>query len=300
VEDENREKPKPRKRGKRKKEDKGAFFPVGDLKSNLKNMEFPKIEIPHEMFERVRVVLVEVKYPGNIGQVARVLRNFGYGKLALVKPRCMIDAESEKMAVGAESLLDAIRIYDTIEEAVKGARIVIGSTRRRGVERKNILDPRLSAELIEPVLAVGEAALLFGPEDRGLTNEDLAQCHWIASIPSGSDRPSFNLSHAVAMFLYEITYKLLLPLPRNYALHEKYEGMFNHLEKFLDDIGFLHENDPARMMLVIRQMLYRARFSEREVRIIRGIVNQAYWRIANPDKDVKKDTGDEAGGPAEE
>ncbi len=275
--------PKNRKRGLRTKEDKGVFLPRAEGKSEERDAEFPYLEVPREKFDRVRVVLVEVKYPGNIGQTARVLRNFGYRRLALVRPRCRIDLEAEKMAVGAEDLLDAIDVFDSVEEALDGARIVVGTTRRRGVQRRNVIDPRVCAELIGPVLEVGDAALVFGSEDSGLSNDDLAHCHWIASVPSGSDRPSFNLSHAVAFFLYEIAYSLLLPLPRNYARHENYEGMFDHTEKFLNDIGFLRDQDRARMMLVIRQMLYRGRYSEREVRIIRGIINQAYWRISNPE-----------------
>jgi len=267
----------------RTKEDKGVFFPVTEMKSLERDTEFPIVEAPREKFDRVRVVLVEVKYPGNIGQVARVLRNFGYHRLALVRPRCRIDLESEKMAVGAEDMLDAIHVFDTLEEALEGSRIVVGATRRRGAQRRNVIDPRMCAEHIRPVIDVGDATIVFGPEDSGLSNEDLAYCHWIASIPSASDKPSFNLSHAVAVFLYEIAFSLLLPLPRNYARHEKYEAMFDHVEKFLADVGFLRDDDKVRMMLVIRQMLYRGRFSEREVRIIRGIIHQTYWRINNPD-----------------
>ena len=247
-----------------------------------KDAEFPPLVVPREKFKRVRVILVEPKYPGNIGQAARVLRNFGYEKLILVRPRCMVDAESEKMAVGAEDLLDRIDVFDTLSEALAGARIVAGTTRRKGVQRRNVLDPRAMADLLMPILDVGDVALVFGAEDRGLTNEDLAQCQWLVTIPTGSSRPTFNISHAVAIVLYELTFSLLLPMPRNLAKHENLEGMFDHLQQFLSDIGFLHEHDPARMMLVVRQMFFRAKLSEREVRTLRGILRQAYWRMANP------------------
>ena len=263
-------------------EDKGPFLPREADKSDERDAEFPFLNYDPKIFKRLRVILVEVKYPGNIGQAARVLHNFGYSRLGLVKPRCRIDAEAEKMAVGCEDLLDKIDVFDSIEEALRGVRIAIGTTRRRGVHRRNVLDPKLCGELIKPVLSVGDAAVLFGAEDHGLTNEDLEHCHWIASIPSVSENPSFNLSHAVAIFLYEITYALLMPLERNWARHENYEAMFDSVEEFLGHIGFLHEQDQVRMMLVIRQMLYRARYSEREVRIIRGILRQTYWRMANP------------------
>jgi len=247
-----------------------------------KDAEFPQAVVPREIFKRVRVVLVEVKYPGNIGQAARVLRNFGYEKLLLVRPRCMVDAEAEKMAVGAEDLLDGIDVFETLPEALVGARIVAGTTRRKGVQRRNVLNPRAMAEMMATILEVGEVALVFGAEDHGLTNEDLAHCHWLVTIPTGSSRPSFNLSHAVAVVLYELTFSLLLPFPRNLAKYENLEAMFDHLQQFLMDVGFLHEEDPARMMLLVRQIFFRAGLSEREVRTLRGILRQAYWRMANP------------------
>lgn len=253
------------------------------MKKTEREFEFPRLVAPVEKFARVRTILVEPKYSGNIGQTARVLRNLGFSRLILVKPRCIIDAEAEKMAVGAEDLLDAVEVFDSLKEAVAGSRIVVGTTRRKGVQRRNMLEPKTMAELLVPVLQVGEASLVFGPEDRGLTNEDLACCHWLATIPTASPKPSFNVSHAVAIFLYEVAYHLLFPLPRNMAKHENLEAMFDHLQEFLQHIGFIHESDPARMMLLVRQMFFRAGLSEREVRTIRGILRQAFWKIAHPD-----------------
>lgn len=272
------------RRRRTKIEDKGPFLPASRRKSRSKLPDFPLLsEVTVEKLDRVMVVLVGAKYSGNIGQTARVLRNFGYRRLAMVNPRCRIDVEAEKMAVGCEDMLDRIPVFDSLDEAVREARTVIGATRRRGMKRRNVLDPRECAQLLEPVLEVGDAALVFGPEDRGLSNDELACCHWIASIPSASNHPSFNLSHAVAVFLYEITYSLLSPEPRDWAKHKSYEDMFDHLERYLSDIGFLKEEDPRRMMTAIRRMLYRGRFTEREVRIVRGVITQSYWRMANPD-----------------
>lgn len=253
------------------------------MKKADRECEFPRLVAPVEKFARVKTILVEPKYSGNIGQVARVLRNFGFSRLLLVKPRCRVDAEAEKMAVGAEDLLDTIEVFDSLEQAVTGSRIVIGTTRRRGVQRRNMLEPKTMAELLIPVLQVGDASIVFGPEDRGLSNEDLACCHWLATIPTVSSKPSFNVSHAVAIFLYEVALHLLFPLPRNMAKHENLEAMFDHLQEFLQYIGFIHEADPARMMLFVRQMFFRAGLSEREVRTIRGILRQAFWKMNHPD-----------------
>ncbi len=272
-----------------KVEDKGPFLPTSKRKRRTAALDFPVPgEVSAEKLDRVVVVLVGTKYPGNIGQTARVLRNFGYRRLVVVNPRCRIDVEAEKMAVDCEDMLDRIPIYDSLKEAVREARIVVGATRRRGTKRRNVLDPHDCAQLLEPVPEVGDAALVFGAEDRGLSNDELACCQWIASIPSASDHPSFNLSHAVAIFLYEITCALLDPQPRNWAKHKSYEDMFDHLQEYLSDIGFLKEKDPRRMMVAIRRMLYRGRFTEREVRIIRGIITQSRWRMANPDAEPDK------------
>jgi tRNA/rRNA methyltransferase len=154
----------------------------------------------------VRVILVEPKLAENIGAVARVLKNFGFGELYLVKPPAL----TEKMfwvASHAEDVLRASTVVSNLDDAIAGSKLVVGTTAKTGISanrhlRKPLFSPR---ELIAKV-ADGEGllALLFGPEDRGLLNEELVHCDLLVSIPTSAAYPVLNLSHAVAIVLYEL------------------------------------------------------------------------------------------------
>jgi TrmH family RNA methyltransferase len=245
-----------------------------------------------QMLSRLRVVLVETKFPGNLGFAARTMMNFGLSDLRLVSPRAVLDKEAYTLALGGASILDDAMIHKRLEDAVSDCGIVIGTSRRHGVKRRNVIDPREMAALLRPVLEVNDAALVIGSEDVGLSNDHLALCNWVAGIHSGTDYESFNLSHALAVFLWEINYavrKSHESHPRKLASTRDQENMFRHLERVLLEIGFIKEKDPRRMMILIRQMLHRACLTDREVRIMRGILRQIRWRIDNPEAGVKHD-----------
>jgi tRNA/rRNA methyltransferase len=233
----------------------------------------------------VRVILVEPKLAENIGAVARVLKNFGFSELYLVKPPAL----TEKMfwvASHAEDVLRASTVVSNLDDAIAGSKLVVGTTAKTGISanrhlRKPLFSPR---ELIAKVVdGQGVLSLLFGPEDRGLLNEELVHCDLLVSIPTSAAYPVLNLSHAVAIVLYEL-YELqeqqafepgssVEQQPPLAAVADK-ERLFQHVSMFLEEIEYrAHKRE--RTMLMLRRLLGRAVLTAREVRTLRGILRSA-------------------------
>ena len=152
--------------------------------------------------ERVRVVLVRPKTSGNVGAVARAIANFGLSELALVAPRGYRAAAAAKTAVHARRILDGKQKFASLAEAVADCAWVVGTTCRPGSYRRRTQTPREVAREIIAVARTKRVALVLGPEDHGLTNDELKICHELVTIPTHSSDPSLNLSHAALVCLY--------------------------------------------------------------------------------------------------
>lgn len=239
----------------------------------------PDINSP--VYENAIIVLVSTKHPGNLGSVARVMDNLGFRHLRLVSPQCeVICKDSATMAKSAIVLLEKAPVFDGLKDAVADCGLVVGTTSRMGVKRKNVINPVKFSELGENAFQKAKVAVVFGREDMGLSNEDIAHCSWLVTVPTPSEFKSFNLSHIVAIMCYELArIQFGPPESRELANAGDLENMFTHIEKVLLEVGFLKEKDPARMMLVIRQMLHRAEFDAREVKVIRGMLKQIEWKL---------------------
>ena len=237
-----------------------------------------------EFLDNLRVVLVSPKFSGNLGMVARAMKNTAIADLRLVAARAELNKEAYTMAPTGSDVLDEARLHDTLLEAVADCGLVIGTTRRRGVLRRNVITPEQAAEMLSVALRANRVALVLGAEDSGLSNDDLMLCHWIVGLHTGSESESFNLSHAAAILCYLINRAVTAEEgTRRRASAVQLENMFKDIGRFLRETGFLHEQDPKRMMTMLRLMLHRAGLSDRETRILRGILRQARWRIQNPD-----------------
>jgi tRNA/rRNA methyltransferase len=190
----------------------------------------------------LRVILVRPKSSGNVGSVARAMKNFGVGELVVVAPRRFRRFSAEAMAVHGRDVLDAI------------------------------------AEEIRAVAAKNRVALVFGPEDTGLANEELALCHELVTIPTDPEYASLNLAQAVLLCLYEI-HVAARPARAEPALAtaERLELLFGKLREALLAIGFLPEENPEHILFALRRTFGRARLDEREVRIWLGIARQIEW-----------------------
>jgi TrmH family RNA methyltransferase len=224
----------------------------------------------------ISIILVNTKTPANIGATARCMMNMGISRLVLVDPPRDPDNEALKLAAGADEIVNKALVVSTLEEAIAGQNLVIGTSRHSGRLRKNIRLPREIAEYAASSLSGNKFAIVFGNEVNGLSNDQLALCQEIISIPSSNDFPSLNLSHAVMVVAYEFFIALQAAVPvsnQELAAAEDLEQFYRHLQETLQAIGFLDRDHPDRMMFSLRQLFGRSRLDNREVSILRGILS---------------------------
>jgi tRNA/rRNA methyltransferase len=232
------------------------------------------------ILENIAIILVQPQIPENIGSVARAMDNMGIRRLILVNPKNLDPFRIQKMATGSSMrIIEKMNIFHDLREALGPYQYVVGTTARTGAFRPAITEPRGLAQELAPISQNNSVAILFGPEDRGLSNEHLRYCHTIATIPAALF-PSLNLAQAVMIVCYEIflssRQKASAPLPR-LANKFELEGMYDHLKEVLTKIGFLDPQNPEHWMLNIRRFLSRLPLRAKEVRIIRGICRQVNW-----------------------
>ena len=234
----------------------------------------------------VAVVLVEPKYPENIGAAARVAMNCGINRLLVVRREAPDREKMLKMATHkAASLIDELELYDDLETALAEFPVVVGTTARQGRQRRPPNTPRVTMSQVIPLLAENRTALIFGPEHRGLTNDDLKFCRFTSTVPT-ADFASLNLAQAVGIHCYELYQQLLYSQSGATAFAPKQattfelEGMYGHMEEVLRKIEFLkntnHDQDDY-WLNTIRKFLGRLGLQSREVRIIRGFCRQFLW-----------------------
>ncbi len=229
-----------------------------------------------DILDNISIVLVRTKTPGNIGAVARSMMNMGLSRLVLVRPPRDDRGEAMKLAAGAEEILRNALRTETLREAVAEHRLVIGTSRHLGRNRRNIGTPREMAERIVPLLPQNRIALVFGREVNGLDKDDLDLCNELISIPSSDAFPSLNLSHAVAIVAYELfraTRDGMASEGRTLAPAEELEVFYKHLQKVLEDSGFLGPHNKNHMMTSLRQLFGRSRLDKRDISILRGILS---------------------------
>lgn len=225
-----------------------------------------------------RVILVEPLYSGNVGSVARVMKNFGFSNLVLLSP-CELDMNTRVMAVHAYDIIENARIEFSLRDAVKGSNIVVGMTGNPGkTDNKHMRLPALTPRRLKEKLtgAGGIISLVFGREDRGLENEELEMCDIIVNIPTSPEYPSMNLSHAVSVVLYELSD--VTGGTTYLADHSDIELLYEHIDEVLDDVEYKeHKEDKTKLML--RRILGRAELTGREVQTLRGVLRRIQWKL---------------------
>ena len=230
--------------------------------------------------KNITIVLKKPKHPGNVGSVARCAKNFGLEKISVVGSRNLALEEIKQMSTHcAADIVSDIRHFDGIDEALADFQYIVGTTARQGAARGPLVSPRELAERLIEVSRNNTVALLFGPEDRGLTNEDLRYCHAVVRIPTDAFK-SLNLSHAVMILCYEIfVARATAPLPFTpvLATARELEGMYEQIRALLLKIGFFKPENPDYWMMHIRRFFARTLLTSREVKIVRGICRQLDW-----------------------
>jgi len=232
------------------------------------------------MLENVRVVLVEPKGSGNIGSVARAMKNMGLRDLAIVGGGRTKSFWARAMAVHAKEILQQARRCATLREAVADCGLVVGTTCRGGLYRSHSRAPREAAQRIVSAARGAKCALVFGPEDHGLSNRDLKHCQGLITIPTHPDYPSLNVAQAVVICLYELflaARKKVAQEMISRATAENVERLFDRMRRSLLKIGFLDPQNPEHILLALRRVLGRAALEEKDVRILTGLFRQIEW-----------------------
>ena len=228
--------------------------------------------------DRVRVVLVAPSHPGNVGASARAMLAMGLSRLALVAPTRFPDHEATRRATGATAVLDAARVVDSLDEALEGVSCSVGYTSRPREFAGVVVSAREAAALaIASARAGRESALVFGTEMSGLSNDDLARCTAVATIPANPAFASLNLAAAVQVAAYEARVAsqgdAAWQAPRFApATHDEIERLHEHAERTFVAMRFLHPEMPRRLMPRLRRLFARAGLEKEEVSILRGIL----------------------------
>jgi tRNA/rRNA methyltransferase len=238
--------------------------------------------------DNIGIVLAQPHIPENIGAVARAMDNMGLNRLTLVNPKNYESQRVSRLATGSSiKLIDNMRVYEDLKEALGPYHYVIGTTARTGSLRPAITGPRRLAQDLIAISQNNLVAILFGPEDRGLSNEELRNCHTVATIPTARF-PSLNLAQAVMIICYELFLASgdRVPITASPRLANKFEleGMYDHLRDVLMKIGFIDRQNPEHWMLNIRRFLSRIPLRAREVRVIRGVCRQIDWYTGQLEK----------------
>ncbi|OLV18471.1 RNA methyltransferase [Deinococcus marmoris] len=229
------------------------------------------------------VVLVSPKTPGNIGSAARAMLNMGAKDLRLVAPRCNhLDSGAVAMAVHAADLLRGATIYPTLREALADRDLSVGTSARI---RSDLPQPQHPAQIRPFVRAATAPALVFGPEESGLTNADLEQCQMTVRIPTG-DYASLNLAQAVLLVCYEFLQGQDEPLDRTRktATREEMEAMYGHLHDTMHLIGYTDAVRARHTLRLWRALLDRALMNSAESRLFRGLLRQVQWKVEDAAK----------------
>ena len=228
----------------------------------------------------IAVVLNRPRIPENIGAAARAMMNMGVRRLIVVDPQnCELDRVCKLATHAALDVVEQMEVYPDLKAALDDFRYVVGTTARLGGERRTISTPAKLAEKLVPISGQNSIAILFGPEDRGLTNEDIRNCHFLVNIPT-ADFSSLNLAQAVMIICYEMfrytSEKPKESLPR-LANRFELDSMYAVLRDVLTRISFINPQNPDYFMNNFRQFFSRLPLRAKEVQIIRGICRQIDW-----------------------
>ncbi|PLV55305.1 tRNA (cytosine(32)/uridine(32)-2'-O)-methyltransferase TrmJ [Erwinia sp. E602] len=234
------------------------------------------------MLQNIRIVLVETSHTGNMGSVARAMKTMGLTNLYLVNPLVKPDSQAIALAAGASDVIGDAKIVDTLDDAIAGCSLVVGTSARSRSLPWPMLDPR---ECGLKSVAEGQqapVALVFGRERTGLTNDELQKCHYHVAIAANPEYSSLNLAMAVQIIAYEVRMAWLQAQEGEqvaaaeespYPLVDDLERFYQHMEKMMLASGFIRENAPGQVMSKMRRLFTRARPERDELAILRGMLS---------------------------
>jgi len=246
-----------------------------------------------ELLEHLLVVLVRPRFPENIGAAARAVANFGLGGLRVVAPERLWEKPMRRLATEAgAAVLEGMEVFPDLESALADCAGAAATTARRGERRGQLLPPRQAAPAVLALTAGApgaRAALVFGPEDRGLDNRELNLCQLSICIPT-TDNASLNLAQAVVVLAYELRVQALAARGRGHPSRParaplgEVHALYRHLRQAMDAIGVFRGDNPEHFFRPFQQVLDRAGLTSREVRSLHGLARQVLWLKGELDK----------------
>ena len=254
----------------------------------------------------VRIVMVNTTLPANIGSALRAMKTMGLSKLVLVAPKTYPHPDIDALAAGATDLIEQIEIVSTLEDAIQDCHLVFGTSARSRTIPWPLLDARPAAEKsLQAVLNdQQEVAIVFGREDRGLTNEELALANYHVTIPVNTDYGVLNVAQAIQVICYELRMATLalveqkenteatMPVTETESMqwdeplvtHEQMQQFYPHIEKMLAEIEFMDPKNPRLLPLRLRRLFGRIQLDRMEYHLLRGIftrvqaMNNGTWK----------------------
>jgi TrmH family RNA methyltransferase len=234
----------------------------------------------------IRIVLVRPSHPGNIGAAARAMKTMGLAELWLVAPKKYPHADADAMASGALDVLQGATVCETLEQALAGCVLAIGTSTRQRDLQAALLTPEEAAAKALAEAQGGKAALVFGNETFGLSKEELARCQALMTIPANPHYASLNLGAAVQVAAYVLRRTALSERLAEPALDAadlaEVERFYAHLEQALIRVGFLDPASPKRLMPKLRRLFARTRLQKEEINILRGMLSAMEGTRAEP------------------
>ena len=229
--------------------------------------------------ERMRVVLINTTHPGNIGATARAMKVMGLKQLHLVTPKIFPSAEATARASGADDILEHAVVHESLDSALEGCGLVLGTSARLRSLSMPFLDSTAAASQAVAESEKHDIAVLFGRERYGLTNEEMQCCNFLVNIPTNPEYGSLNIAQAVQIITYELRMAALgvadievPPADWEPVDDTQMERFYEHLEQTLLDIRFLNPRQPKKLMMRLRRLFNRARPDQNEINILRGIL----------------------------
>ncbi len=238
-----------------------------------------------ERLSNIQVVLVRSKFPENIGAAARAIANMGLGGLRLVAPERLWPEPMARLASsGGQAVLAAMQVYPDLASALGDCLAALATTARVGRRRGRLSSPRRLAPQMLELAEMGKVALVFGPEDKGLSTEEVDACGFTCSIPT-AEAASLNVAQAVVVLAYEMRQAALeaseeglgAPTRPKPASLEELEGLKQHLQEALVEMGAISPENPAHFFRPFKTTLERSGITSREVRAWHGLARQALW-----------------------
>jgi tRNA/rRNA methyltransferase len=228
----------------------------------------------------LRIVLVEPREAGNVGAVARVMKNFGFADLWIAGEHPKLHPLAGWWASGAEDVVENAHFAPTLHHAVADAHVTVATTSSRERTTPADMNPVDVGQLFASLEESQTLALVFGREDSGLTREEVLQCQRTAVIPTDPSFPTMNLAQSAGVFCYELSTTSRAPAGRELATAARIERLHERVQALLVEVGFLHGDNPYRVYDELRAISGRANLDGREATILLGIIRQIEWKLA--------------------